>query len=136
MKLVDGLQIKLPARAENLYVIRRDVAAHAEKLGMIAVNVADLKIVVSEACANVVRHAYEDRGGNGSLEVELSAEEQELSLVVRDFGVGICPKPDSDTPSLRMGLPVIGALSTSFLLSSVRDRGTEIRVRLPLGSTL
>lgn len=134
MKEAEGLRIKLPARAENLSVIRRDVAAHAEKLGMIAVNVADLKTVVSEACANIVRHAYEDREGDGPLEVELSAEEGEVSLVVRDFGAGICPQPDSDTPSLRMGLPVIGVLSKSFLLSSVRGKGTELTIRMALGA--
>ena len=133
MKKAEGLRIKLPARAENLYVIRRDIAARAEKLGMIAANVADLKTVVSEACANVVRHAYEDREGDGLLEVELSAEDGEVILVVRDFGAGICPQPDSETPSLRMGLPVIGVLSNSFLLSSVRGKGTELTIKLALG---
>jgi anti-sigma regulatory factor (Ser/Thr protein kinase) len=80
-----------------------------------------------------VRHAYEDREGDGLLEVELSAEDGEVILVVRDFGAGVRPQPDSETPSLRMGLPVIGVLSNSFLLSSARGKGTELTIKLALG---
>jgi serine/threonine-protein kinase RsbW len=130
----DGeLFITLPAEPENVAVMRQRVAAGAKRLGVGKSTVADLRIVVSEACTNVVLHAYEDET-TGPLEVELVPEGRELSVVVRDVGAGIRPQPEAgvEKPRLRMGLPVIGALSNSFHLSSVRNRGTEIRIHLPL----
>jgi serine/threonine-protein kinase RsbW len=128
----DGLLITLPAQPKNVSVIRQAVAAHAEQLGIAGSRIADLKTVVSEACANVVLHAYEDPGKPGPLEVELVPGDGELSVVIRDFGGGIRPRAPSPRPSLRMGLSLIGALSSRFQLISTRDQGTEIRIQLPL----
>ena len=125
----DRLHIALPAQADSLPVARRAVGAHAEKLGIAGARVADLKTVVSEACANVVRHAYEEGEEAGTLEVDLNPEAEELSMVVRDFGSGVRPWPSGDVPSLRLGLPIIGALSSSFRLVSVLSGGTEITIR-------
>jgi anti-sigma regulatory factor (Ser/Thr protein kinase) len=125
----DRLHIALPAQAGSLPVARRAIGAHAEKLGIASGGVADLKTVVSEACANVVRHAYEGQDEPGTLEVDLNPEARELSMVVRDFGGGIRPWPSGDVPSLRLGLPIIGALSSSFHLVSVLSQGTEITIR-------
>jgi anti-sigma regulatory factor (Ser/Thr protein kinase) len=125
----DRLHITLPAQPESLPVARRAIAAHAEKLGIARTGIADLKTVVSEACANVVRHAYEEEDEAGTLEVDLNPEARELSMVVRDFGGGIRPWPSGEVPSLRLGLPIIGALSSSFRLVSVLSGGTEITVR-------
>jgi serine/threonine-protein kinase RsbW len=122
------LHITLPARPESLPVARRAIGTHAERLGLANAGVADLKTVVSEACANVVRHAYEEEDESGTLEVDLNPGAKELSVVVRDFGGGIRPWPSGDVPSLRLGLPIIGALSSSFHLVSVLSGGTEITI--------
>ena len=122
----DHLHITLPARPDSLPVARRAIVAHAEKLGLAKAGIADLKTVVSEACANVVRHAYEDEPG--TLEVDLNPGVDELRMVVRDFGGGIRPWTSGDVPSLRLGLPIIGALSSSFRLVSVLSGGTEITI--------
>jgi anti-sigma regulatory factor (Ser/Thr protein kinase) len=123
------LHITLPAQPDSLPVARQAIVAHAEKLGIARARIADLKTVVSEACANVVRHAYEEQNELGTLEVDLNPEAQELSMVVRDFGGGIRPLLAGDVPSLRLGLPIIGALSSSFRLVSVLSQGTEITIR-------
>jgi anti-sigma regulatory factor (Ser/Thr protein kinase) len=126
----DRLHITLPAHPDSLPVARQEIAAHAEKLGASAANIADMKTVVSEACTNVVRHAYREEE-IGTLEVDLSAGPRELSMVVRDFGGGIRPLLSDDVSSLRLGLPIIGALSSSFQLVSVLSGGTELTVRFP-----
>jgi anti-sigma regulatory factor (Ser/Thr protein kinase) len=125
----DRLHITLPAQPDSLPVARRAIVAHAEKLGIARAGIADLKTVVSEACANVVRHAYEEEDEAGTLEVALNSGAHELNMVVRDFGGGIRPLSSDDVPSLRLGLPIIGALSSSFNLVSVLSRGTEITIR-------
>ena len=57
------LRLVLPARAENVGVVRHALAGLAEALGMEAGRVGDLKTVVTEACMNAVIHAYEDGAG-------------------------------------------------------------------------
>jgi serine/threonine-protein kinase RsbW len=131
----DRLHFALPAQADSLPVARRAIGAHAEKLGIARAGVADLQTVVSEACANVVRHAYEEGDEPGTLEVDLNPEAEELSMVVRDFGCGVRPWPSGDVPSLRLGLPIIGALSSSFCLVSVLSGGTEITIRFAYAAT-
>ena len=56
-----GLLITLPGRPENVAVVRHAVAGLAEQIGMDEPGIADLKTVVTEACMNVVVHAYAER---------------------------------------------------------------------------
>jgi serine/threonine-protein kinase RsbW len=130
-----GLRMSLPARAENVAVVRHALAGLGERLGMDEPSLADLKTVVTEAGMNVVVHAYPE-GEEGLLAVEAHGEHEGLTVIVRDFGSGIRPRPAPDTErqSLRIGLTLIAALSTSFEISGGLDRGTEIRMHLPLAS--
>ncbi|HEX5930024.1 MAG TPA: ATP-binding protein [Solirubrobacterales bacterium] len=125
--------MSLPARAENVAVVRHALAGLADRLGMDEAGVADLKTVVTEACMNVVVHAYPDEEV-GALAVEATPEMDGLTVVVRDFGRGIQPRPEADRPSLRIGLTLIAALSASFEIKGGVDRGTEIRMFLPLAA--
>ncbi|HEY5054491.1 MAG TPA: ATP-binding protein [Solirubrobacterales bacterium] len=127
-----GLLITLPARAENVAVVRHAVAGLAEQLGMEEIGVGDLKTVVTEACMNVVVHAYDD--GPGPLQIQATPEERGLTVAVRDFGAGIRPRPDVERPSLRIGLTLIAALSSSFEISGGLNRGTEIRMHIPFAA--
>ncbi len=122
----------LPAKAENVAVIRHALAGMAEQIGMDEPSLADLKTVVTEACMNVVVHAY--RGQPGPLSVEANPDSEGLTVIVRDEGVGMRPQADvnDDRPSLRLGLSLIAALSSSFAIAGGLDRGTEITMRLPL----
>jgi serine/threonine-protein kinase RsbW len=126
-----GLQMSLPARAENVAVVRHAVAGLGERLGMDEPAVADLKTVVTEAAMNVVVHAYPE-GADGLLEVDAFAEGRGLTVEVRDQGGGIRPRPDVDRPSLRIGLTLIAALSSNFEIKGGSGRGTVIRMHLPL----
>jgi serine/threonine-protein kinase RsbW len=126
-----GLQISLPARAENVAVVRHAIAGLAEQIGMDEAATADLKTVVTEACMNVVVHAYPE-GEVGLLEIETIPDQGGLTVSVRDFGRGISPRPGVDRPSLRIGLALIAALSSSFEIRGGVEQGTEIRMHLPL----
>jgi serine/threonine-protein kinase RsbW len=126
-----GLQMSLPARAENVAVVRHAIAGLAERIGMDEAATADLKTVVTEACMNVVVHAYPE-GEVGLLEIEAVPDLDGLTVSVRDFGRGISPRPGVDRPSLRIGLALIAALSSSFEIRGGTERGTEIRMHVPL----
>ena len=67
-----------------------------------------MRLAVTEACTNVVRHAYADRRGRSTSVVRPRGEL--LEVVVTDEGRGLGPSPDTAGPGL--GLPLIEALRT------------------------
>ncbi len=125
-----GLQMSLPARSENVAVVRHALAGLADEIGMDEAGIADLKTVVTEACMNVVVHAY--GGAPGPLIVSAEPDEDGLTVRVRDEGSGIKPEASTERESLRLGLSLIAALSGSFAISGGNDRGTQVTMRIPL----
>ena len=109
------LELKLPARAENVAVVRHAFGGFAEVLTVDEQTLADIKLAVTEACTNVVIHAYDD-DAPGSLEVDASFDDTRLTVVIRDRGRGIVPRPDS--PGLGLGLPLIATLAESLELGT------------------
>jgi serine/threonine-protein kinase RsbW len=128
----EQLHLKLPAEADNIAVIREAVGSRAKEFGLEGSAVDDLKTVVSEACANVVLHAYPDDARQRPLEVEMRQTEHAVNVVVRDHGVGIRPSSGPKPPSLRLGLQLIGAIASCFQIRSGRNRGTELMIQLAI----
>lgn len=128
-----GLLITLPARPENVAVVRHAVAGLAQRLGMAEPGIGDLKTVVTEACMNVVVHAYPG-DEPGPLQVEAVPDDGGLTVSVRDFGGGIRPNAavEDERQSLKIGLTLIAALSASFAISGGIGHGTEVTMRLAL----
>jgi serine/threonine-protein kinase RsbW len=118
------LVLSLPARAENVAVVRHAFGGVGEALSMSEQLVSDIKLAVTEACTNVVIHAYPD--GEGVMEVRAAVDEGALSVVVRDEGRGVVPRADS--PGLGLGLPLIATLTESLELGTGEDASTEVRM--------
>jgi serine/threonine-protein kinase RsbW len=112
-------------------VVRHALAGMAEQMGMDEAGVADLKTVVTEASMNVVVHAY-PADEAGPLQVDAEPDSEGLTVIVSDSGAGISPQADSERSSLKLGLSLIAALSSSFSISGGLNRGTEVMMRLPL----
>src|SRR3954454_14062957 len=123
------LELKLPARAENVAVVRHAFGGFAEALSVDEQTLADIKLAITEACTNVVIHAYED-DVDGCLEVDASIRGRRLSVIIRDEGRGIVPRPDS--PGLGLGLPLIATLAESLELGKDDDERTEVRMTFAL----
>lgn len=121
------LRLTLPATAENVIVVRQAVAGLGEALGLSAPRVADLKTVISEACNNVVLHAYE--GDPGPLEVTAEPGAGELEIQVADQGRGFRPRANEGDDSLGLGLPLIAALSDGFEISGGAGQGSRTTIR-------
>ncbi len=119
------LEISLPARAENVAVIRHVLGGIGDALALHPEVLSDVKLAVSEACANAVVHAYPD-GDPGLLDLEIVAGEEHLEVVVRDHGRGMMPRADS--PGLGVGLPLMASLSASLELTNRTEGGTEVRM--------
>ena len=128
--VVPEVRLSLPARAEGVGVVRQALAGVADALVVDAAILADMKMAVTEACTNVVVHAYEE-DVDGTLEVEMLADKTALTIVVRDQGTGIQPRPTRrDAPALGLGLPLIAALSDAFELRGGPESGTGTEVRM------
>jgi serine/threonine-protein kinase RsbW len=121
------LRLTLPATAENVIVVRQAVAGLGEALGLAASRIADLKTVVSEACNNVVLHAYQ--GEPGPLEVTASPRSGDLEVQIADQGRGFRPRANEGDPSLGIGIPLIAALSDSFEISAGVGHGSRTTIR-------
>jgi serine/threonine-protein kinase RsbW len=119
--------LTMPARPEGVGVVRQALAGMADALDFDASILADMKMAVTEACTNVVVHAYD--ADSGVLEIEMRATEEGLTIVVLDHGSGIQPRPArAEPPALGLGLPLIAALSDAFELRGSAGRGTEVRM--------
>jgi anti-sigma regulatory factor (Ser/Thr protein kinase) len=85
----------------------------------------DLKTAVSEACNNVVLHAYPD--APGPLVVELEIGRDELRATVLDRGGGI-KQISAAEDRMGVGLAVISALADRAEFESVPEGGTAVRM--------
>lgn len=127
MSLLADVQLTMAAKPEGVGVVRQALAGMADALDFDAAILADMKMAVTEACTNVVVHAYPDAGG--ALSVDMLAGADGLTIVVRDHGGGIQPQPIQPEPkALGLGLPLIAALSDSFELKGGSGGGTEVRM--------
>jgi hypothetical protein len=64
--------------------------------------------------------------------VQVDPDDTGLTVTIRDRGSGIRPRPDLEESRLRLGLPLIAALSTNFSISGGIGRGTEVIMRMDL----
>jgi anti-sigma regulatory factor (Ser/Thr protein kinase) len=126
------LEITLPARAENVAVVRHAVGGLGEVLDVDDQTLSDIKLAVTEACTNVVVHAYPEV--EGPMGLRASIDDRRLSLVVIDRGRGIVPRPDS--PGLGLGLPLIATLAESLELGTGNSEQTEVRMTFDLGAPI
>jgi serine/threonine-protein kinase RsbW len=127
-----NMELALPARAENIAIVRHAFGALGEALAIDEEVVSDIRLAVTEACTNVVVHAYPD-GREGPMEVFATLLGEELTVVVRDEGTGIGPRPDS--PGLGLGLPLIASLTESVQLGRDEEERTEVRMTFSLTGT-
>jgi serine/threonine-protein kinase RsbW len=121
------VRLSLPAHARNVAVVRRALEAIADELALPRRLVEDMRLAVTEACTNVVRHAYSGTEADeaSALRVELLPDSRGMQVIVEDEGRGIGPSPDSDGPGL--GLPLIAALTSSCEVShGAGHRGSRI----------
>jgi anti-sigma regulatory factor (Ser/Thr protein kinase) len=108
---------------------RHAVTAFAREHGVPADLVGDVALAVSEACTNVVLHAYAEQA-HGRFAVDLALKDTSLCVSVRDDGIGM--RPRSDSPGLGLGLPIIASTADSFAIGPSKDGGTELRMRFDL----
>jgi serine/threonine-protein kinase RsbW/stage II sporulation protein AB (anti-sigma F factor) len=125
---IERLELRLQASPAAVPGVRRAVVDFAELHGV--GHGPDVALAVSEAVTNAVLHGYRN-GASGDVRVVACAEPDRLVVVVRDYGCGMSPHPDS--PGLGLGLSVIGRLTTEMNIERP-DRGGGMRLRMHFAS--
>lgn len=128
------MELALPARAENIAIVRHALGGLGEVFAISEEKLSDIRLAVTEACSNVVMHAYTGyaprRSGWGTMEIAATLTGDQLAVAVRDWGEGIKPRPDS--PGLGLGLSLIAALAETVKLGHDTAEHTEVRMTFAL----
>ena len=92
------VHLRFPAKPDYLLLARLALSGLARELPLGDELLADLKLALTEACGNVVRHAYTDGGGDVS--VVFTIDDSRILLTVEDRGDGIkAPDAPDATPA-------------------------------------
>jgi serine/threonine-protein kinase RsbW len=124
-----ALKIRLPAKPDNVAVVRQALTGLGDAYEMDPDFLSDIRTAVTEACNNVVIHAYPG-DDPGVLEVEADAGDgTSVDVLVRDYGAGLQPNtvPPQER-SLGLGLPLIAALARRFEIRSTDNGGLEVHM--------
>jgi serine/threonine-protein kinase RsbW len=119
------LDLELASAPESVALVRAGLKGLGALLELDPELLDDLQMVASEACNNVILHAYGDRPG--PLEVRITATHEGIDILVRDHGAGLdelVPDPEPDA----LGLAVIRSLADRTELISGADGGTEVHM--------
>jgi serine/threonine-protein kinase RsbW len=82
--------LHVPSSTENLSMIRDFVKSIGTQSGMGDMEVARLELVVDEACANVMEHAY-DADSTKEVSIRAIVDDDSVQIVVIDSGKGFDP---------------------------------------------
>ena len=110
---IDVVALSIPAKAEYVVLCRLALAGLARLRRLEEDALADLKLAITEACSNSIRHAYGDRNG-GTVDVRYELAGDRLAVEVRDEGPGFEPPSTHLQPGEidegGLGLAIIRAL--------------------------
>jgi serine/threonine-protein kinase RsbW len=120
------VRLDLESRPETLTLVRGMLGGIAELLAIDPELLDDLKTAVSEACNNVVLHAY--AGETGPMQVRLYLGVDRIRVAVRDRGVGILERATIEHGAAGVGLSVIMALADEVQFTRPPDGGTEVEM--------
>ncbi|HVE76405.1 MAG TPA: SpoIIE family protein phosphatase [Actinomycetota bacterium] len=115
------LKMTLPADQEVLGPLRRSLTNWLEGAGLSRETAFDVLVAVSEAAANVIEHAYGP--APSKFEIEADRQDEEIVIVVRDFGAW----RESRSSDRGRGLKMMEALMDS--LEVVKGKGTTVTMR-------
>ena len=114
------------ACADAVPVARTRIGEFATRSGVTGTALHSIKLAVSEAVTNVVRHAYRN-GRGGKVHITAARLAGEFVVLVTDDGCGY--QTPSETPGFGWGLALIADAADDFVLTERGEGGTEVRMR-------
>jgi serine/threonine-protein kinase RsbW len=125
------VSLTIPARAEYIALGRLALTGLLRTQAVGQEVVADLKLALTEACSNSIRHAYHD-GREGVVEIRYELEPHRLAVEVSDEGGGFDPElleaDPRDIDEGGLGIAIIRAVTDDFAIGP-RPEGAGSRLR-------
>ena len=128
----DGRMVRLtiPAKPEYITLSRLALAGLGRVRSLSEDVLADLKLALTEACSNSVRHAYGD--GDGQVAISFELREDRLIVEVVDDGSGFTlQEPNTDGGDLSeggLGIAIIRSIADEVEIDGGPDgRGSRLR---------
>ena len=131
----DYVKLDIPAKAEFVSLGRLALSGLLRSRGGYSEDaMADLKLALTEACSNSVRHAYDH--DQGQVHLEFTVHTTCVTVLIRDEGGGF-HEDDDDCPECRnlgdfqlaeggMGISIIRAVVDDFDLRKPDEGGTVL----------
>ena len=135
--IADGRQLGrtvrliVPAKPEYITLSRLALAGLSRVRSFPDETLADLKLALTEACSNSVRHAYED--GEGHVEISFELRDDRLIVEVADDGPGFEHDPhsmngDEELTEGGLGIAIIRSIADEVEIGG-GPNGTGSRLR-------
>lgn len=129
----ETIKMEITANPDYVGIIRLTTSGIANKIGFSVDDIEDLKVAVSEACTNAIKHSNDDK-----FTIIFNILENGINIEIRDNGQGYDASSIS-TPNLEepkengMGLFIIQALMDDVSMQSQEGQGTTINMTKYLG---
>ena len=140
--LENNVEVIFDAKSENESFARVVAAAFVTKLDPTLEEISDIKTAVSEAVTNCIVHGYE--GEEGKVYMDLSLKDNEVTIKIKDDGVGIdnihrameplfTTKPELERSG--MGFSFMEAFMDELEVHSRKQKGTTVIMKKKIGDS-
>ena len=126
---MDQIKLSLPTKQVYVSLARLSIASVANNMGFSIGDVEDLKVAISEACANAINFSMT---AETTYELIYSVGEKELTISVTDTGMGF--EPDELKQPIDIGDP-LGSGFGLFIIETLMDT-VEIMSEKGVGTTI
>ena len=129
----ETIKMEISANPDLVGIIRLTTSGIANKIGFSIDDIEDIKVAVSEACTNAIKHSYDK-----SVNIIYTILENGLDIEIRDNGKGYDVKsidePDLTQPRENgLGIFIIKTLMDDVNIQSKDNEGTIIKMTKYLG---
>jgi serine/threonine-protein kinase RsbW len=123
------VELSIPAKPEYIALCRLALAGLAQVRRVGPEALADLKLALTEACSNSIRHAYE-AGRAGVVDIRYELNGEKLAVEVADEGAGFGSSAldgrNGELGEGGLGIAIIRALTDELAIES-HERGSRVR---------
>ncbi|MEG1287681.1 MAG: ATP-binding protein [Clostridium sp.] len=125
--------MEITSNPDYVGIIRLTTSGIANKIGFSMDDIEDMKVAVSEACTNAIKHSKDD-----IFNITFSILENGLTIEIKDNGKGYnmenITNPDLNNPKENgLGLFIIKTLMDDVNIESKENQGTLVKMTKYLG---
>ena len=129
----ETIKMEITSKPDYVGIIRLTTSGIANKVGFSMDDIEDIKVAVSEACTNAIKHSSDE-----IFNITFSILENGIAIEIKDNGKGYdvdsIDKPDLSNPKENgLGLFIIKTLMDEVSIESKDNIGTVVRMTKYLG---